>query len=319
MGTKMATTDHVERIWSIHKNVHSLSFDKEHETSRFGNFKDNHLFIHDHNKSTKHHLCGHNKFSHWGFDEYKKQLTLKKSNDVPQTQKLQATEQYLFDGTVDWEQQGYVTPVKNQGQCGSCWAFGTVATMESAHAIQTNNLVSMSEQQLIDFDTYNNNGCNGGLPYWAFYYLQTYGLVTEQEYPYYGGQEHQIISVEGNYGVGQIIQDGIHNAVEFQTIIKNNGPSSVGIYAASRSMMMYKSGVYYDSSIPYNCEVDHCVTVVGYGEMNGQKFYKIKNSWGTTWGDNGYLYLLRDVQGYLGILEYPCSGTYKYISNTSSN
>ncbi|PWA55285.1 papain family cysteine protease [Artemisia annua] len=201
----------------------------------------------------------------------------------------------------DWREKGAVTPVKNQGSCGSCWSFSTTGALEGSHFLQTGELVSLSEQQLVDCDhecdpaEYNScdSGCNGGLMNNAFeYILKSGGLQKEEDYPYTGkdGTCHfdksKIAASVANFSVVSTDEDQIA-----ANLVKN-GPLAIGINAAW--MQTYIGQV----SCPYICskqKMDHGVLLVGYGSagyaplrFKDKPYWIIKNSWGADWGEEGY-------------------------------
>lgn len=198
----------------------------------------------------------------------------------------------------DWTQHGAVTPVKDQGQCGSCWAFSTVGNIEGVWEIAGNQLTGLSEQQEVDCSK-TSYGCQGGWPFWAMSdMLQSpYNgrIDTEQGYPYTAEDGNCAFST--NY-VGATIK-AYKNYCNEQTapctedqmaqLLYQTGPLSACLDA--NNMQYYQGGI--DSGD--NCDpsyIDHCITIVGYGvTQNGTEFWKIKNSWGTSWGESGYYYL----------------------------
>ena len=201
---------------------------------------------------------------------------------------------------VDWVTAGAVTPVKNQGQCGSCWSFSTTGALEGAFFIKTGTLDSFSEQQLVDCDTRKNGGkdmgCNGGLMDNAFSWIEKNGgLCTEAEYPYKSGTTKTGGSCDTSCEVvkGSDIKDFVDvtpNSDDAMMTALVQQPIAIAIQADQKSFQLYKSGVFTDSC---GTGLDHGVLAVGYGTMSGKDYYRVKNSWGETWGDSGYIYLGR--------------------------
>jgi len=196
------------------------------------------------------------------------------------------------DDSVDWRQKGAVTPVKNQGACGSCWAFSTTGDVEGTHFLATGNLVSLSEQDLVDCDHNGDQGCNGGLPTQAMQsIIDAGGIESEDAYPYEGRDgtctfDKSKVAVKiSNYTC--VAPD----EAQMKAFIEKNGPVSIGINA--NTLQFYMGGI----ADPFDIlcspkHLDHGVLIVGYGVENSKPFWIVKNSWGQGWGEKGYFRII---------------------------
>jgi len=206
--------------------------------------------------------------------------------------------------SLNWTAQGKVTPVKNQGQCGSCWAFSATGALESAHAIVSDHLVSLSEQQLVDCNVGSpSGGCAGGWPFNAFRYAERHSMCTESEYPYTAEDGNCHANSCTGLELGTVI--GYKNVATTEHDLMSavaKGPVSVTV-RVSGPFSSYKSGV-----LSGGCSgpLNHAVLAVGYGIKDTRKYWNLKNSWGARWGMNGYILLERGRggEGAYCILQY---------------
>lgn len=233
---------------------------------------------------------GTNQFTDMTQDEFKMRLGYKAHLKTVRGAEMLSTEG--VPTSVDWRKEGAVTPVKDQGQCGSCWAFSATGSIEGAYAIANKNLVSFSEQQLVDCSTDEGNmGCNGGLMDYAFTYVETSKLETESDYPYTamdGDCDYK--AAKGKITLGGF-KDVTANSPDQLEAAVALGPVSVAIEADTGVFQSYTSGII--SSKGCGTNLDHGVLVVGYGTEGGKDFWILKNSWGSSWGESGYFRVLK--------------------------
>jgi len=214
----------------------------------------------------------------------------------------------VLPASVDWTEQGVVTSVKNQGQCGSCWSFSTTGGLEGAWAISTGHLLSLSEQQFVDCDT-TDSGCNGGLMDYAFAFAEKNGICTEASYAYTatGGTCLASSCTVGipKGGVVGFMDVSTEEELSLAEAVAQQ-PVSVAIEADRSAFQLYKSGVFQQRC---GTKLDHGVLAVGYGTDGGVDYWKVKNSWGVSWGEQGYIRLVRgkSTAGECGILSGPPS------------
>jgi KDEL-tailed cysteine endopeptidase len=286
------------------------------------NFANNDDTIETHNAKNMSYTLGHNKFSHMSYEEWKAYVRLGLDRPDP-TLKADFIHDAPADlsslaSSIDWTTLGAVTPVKDQGQCGSCWSFSTTGSIEGAYYNKYGVLKSFSEQNFVDCDTLSNggrdHGCNGGLMDNAFSWAKKNGGVCyEADYPYVSGTTQKA----GTCNQSKCTKDAKSAPASYVDVTKNSdsalmsainiGPVSVAIEADQAAFQLYKSGVFTGTC---GTNLDHGVLAVGYGTLNGVDYYKVKNSWGISWGDNGFILLQRGVsqkEGQCGILSGPPS------------
>jgi len=265
------------------KSQYGMKYGSEQDAVRFQNYKSNDAKIQDHNLIMgRHYSVAHNKFSDLTQEEFKAMYL------GTFQQKEQKNSQFLIGhesqaDSIDWVAKGAVSPVKDQGQCGSCWAFSTVGALEGLYAIKNGKIQTFSEQALVDCSDNGNEGCNGGLMDQAFEWVETHGIPTEDAYPYKAVDQtcKSFTSAFKDTGFVDVPQ----NSADQLVAALNIQPVAVAINAESWHFQFYSGGV-----MTFDCatDLDHGVLAVGYGTDNGKTFWKLKNSWGTGWGEKGY-------------------------------
>ncbi|KAL9976062.1 hypothetical protein ACROYT_G013305 [Oculina patagonica] len=297
-----------ELQWKAWKNFHGKSYATEsEEDARKAIWKDNLMKIAEHNSQGRSHVLAMNHFGDLTQDEYSFFYLGMRSHFSNETKRSGSTflepSHVSLPTEVDWRKEGYVTGVKNQGQCGSCWAFSTTGSLEGQHFKKTGQLVSLSEQNLVDCSTsYGNHGCQGGLMDYAFKYIKANGGIdTEASYPYEARNDncHFSASSVGATDTGFVdVPQGSESGLQSATATV--GPISVAIDASHMSFQFYHSGVYNEPRCS-STQLDHGVLVVGYGTYQGQDYWLVKNSWGTGWGMEGYIMMSRNKNNQCGI------------------
>ncbi|XP_071135630.1 procathepsin L-like [Mytilus edulis] len=311
-GHVVTSFEPYDKSWEKFKLEHSKSYHTiEEETYRRTVFKKNALKIEEHNKQyslgQKSYYLGINQFAdleHWEYMQHHGFQVKKTVNRTSTGSKFLPPLNAVLPENVDWRDKGYVTPVKNQGQCGSCWSFSTTGALEGQHFRKSGKLLSLSEQQLVDCSgDYGNEGCNGGLMDDAFKYIKAVGgLETEDDYPYTAKQHkcdfdasETVASDTGFVDVESGSESDLKKASA------SVGPISVAIDASHQSFQLYKGGVY-DEEECSSKNLDHGVLCIGYGtDDSGNDYWLVKNSWGETWGDQGYVKMTRNKDNQCGI------------------
>jgi len=271
---------------------------------RYRQFKLNMDFVDQHNKGQFSYQVGLNKFADLSGTEFAKIYTGLQTNvDLKAFTSKNSAPVAAPPATWDWRSTGAVTGIKNQAQCGSCWAFSTTGSTEGCHKIKTGSLVSLSEQNLMDCSgSYGNEGCDGGLMTQAMQYIiSNGGIDTEATYPY-TAQDGNCQWNPSNSGATLASYVNVNSGDESDLQQKVwTGPTSVAIDASQASFQMYTSGVYSDP----NCsptQLDHGVLAVGWNtDASGGPYWIVKNSWGTDWGFNGYIWMARNDNNMCGI------------------
>jgi len=300
---------------------HQKRYEPAEYVLRFGNFQENLRKIERLNANPKRTATyGVTQFSDLSHEEFRSMpcghsnlndINNRRPNFVPRMGRLpELVAPEAIPSSWDWEQMGAVTGVKNQGQCGSCWAFSTIGNVEGVNFLQTKTLVSLSEEQVVDCSTQSGDeGCDGGWPFWAMTDMDASPFSgywdTEASYPYIAGN-----GVSGNCSFKTSEEGAIETTYlsfcqtvnptapcgmqQTQQLLMKYGPLSACLNA--ESMESYNSGVDNPGSSCDPTQIDHCITLVGWGVDNSTAapYWRIKNSWSTSWGEQGYYRLYRD-------------------------
>jgi len=310
------STEDIEKVFNSWVDEFNKDFeDATDYLHRLGVFAENLKKIESHNNAGHSWTMAVNEFAHLTADEFTSLYTgfAPPAVDASIPREVFDPANVTAPSSWDWTEHGAVTPVKNQGSCGSCWSFSTTGGLEGAYYMKNKELVSFSEQQLVSCDTVD-QGCNGGLMDNAFQWItDNGGLCKEDDYPYTSGGGHAAMCKKNKCTVvkgstptkftdvstkPQVVpctEKTMQAAVAQQ-------PISVAIEADQSSFQFYSSGVMTGSC---GTQLDHGVLVVGYGTLDGTDYWKIKNSWGESWGMNGFINIARGISqkgGQCGVL-----------------
>jgi len=271
----------------------------EHFDNIYQKWLSNDKFIEEINGKNLTYDLGHNQFSGMDDEDFRKYLGY--SGEYSGISSNRSFEKAIYDTSlyslpekINWVENGAVTEVKDQGQCGSCWSFSTTGALEGAFFIKNGNTEIFSEQQLVDCDNFKNGGrdmgCNGGLMDRAFAWIEKNGgLCSEADYPYVSGETktggtcQKTCNVVENSKIVSFVDVEPSSDIAMMTALTQQ-PVSIAIEADQREFQLYKSGIFTGVC---GTKLDHGVLLVGYGT----DYYLVKNSWGVSWGDGGYIKL----------------------------
>ncbi|XP_066551438.1 cathepsin S [Amia ocellicauda] len=312
----------LDSTWADWKTLHGKQYTEDSEGYRRQIWEENLRFIEQHNlehSQGKHsYTLGMNHFGDLTQQEVTEMMTGFSPDDA-----LEDTPVSNWIGSsqrppreLDWRNKGYVTGVKSQGSCGSCWAFSATGALEGQYFKKTGKLVSLSEQNLVDCtknNKYGNHGCKGGNSFRAFKYIRdNKGIASEKSYPYTGKDNkkcqyrraQKAATCKGYTFLPR------NNETTLRDALAVIGPIAVSVDASQKTFHLYRSGIYYDPKCSHN--TSHAVLAVGYGisffqsgNRHPNKYWILKNSWGTCWGDKGYMQLARAYGNQCGVAKKP--------------
>jgi len=298
--------------WKDFKATHNKSYDTtQEETKRFHIFIDNQRKIETHNREydagRKSFQLGMNRFGDMTNQEFRQLMNgygglRDQSDSTGRGSTFLVPHNVLIPKEIDWRQKGYVTHVKDQKDCGSCWAFSAVGAMEGQQFRKSGTMIELSEQNLVDCSrSFNNSGCGGGWMDNAFnYVMANNGIDTEDSYPY---EAKDLPCRFKKEDIGAVVTRFVDikqgDESDLEAALATVGPVSIAVDAGG--FQFYVKGVLNDPDCS-TTDLDHAVLAVGYGETpEGEKFYIVKNSWGTIWGETGYIRMSRQKNNQCGV------------------
>ncbi|KAM0940271.1 putative chymopapain protein [Dioscorea sansibarensis] len=338
-----------ESLWDLYerwRSHHTVTRDIAEKHRKFNVFKVNVRYIHEFNKKDAPYKLRLNKFGDLTKEEFRKTYAgsriyhhMMLRGDRRGSSNFTHAETNDLPVSIDWRQKGAVTGIKDQGHCGSCWAFSTVVAVEGINQIKTNKLLSLSEQELIDCDKDENQGCNGGLMDLAFDFVKKIGgLTSEANYPYEAEEgtcdtskeNSPLVVIDGHVNVPENDENALMKAVA-------NQPVSVAIEASGADFQFYSEvhplctllsirkalnifelqmqGVFTGDC---GTDLDHGVAIVGYGiTQDGTKYWTVKNSWGPEWGEKGYIRMQRGTSRSGGLCGIAMEASYPIKTSTN--
>jgi len=313
-----SATDRVREEFEKFKQEHGKVYPSlQEEELRFNIFKENYLETRVHSRQVLSYTVGITQFSDLTKEEFKR--TYLGFKRLPATaNNVTARVSSNLPDSVNWVEKGVVTEVKNQGRCGSCWAFSTTEQVESYAAIKTGELMDLSTQQVTscspnDLQCGGKGGCYGSVTQLGFNYLQLFGHIKEEDYPYKSGTTGHTEKCEYDASKAAVRLTGYNtlpanDAEAIKTHLAEVGPLAIAVDASAWGS--YTGGVFSGCSFDENISINHGVQLVGYGSefsiYGVYDYWLVRNSWGPRWGEDGYIKLLRTTE--CGLNSTPMDG-----------
>ncbi|OHT10066.1 Crustapain [Tritrichomonas foetus] len=279
-------------------------FNKDDYHIRLGLFLANSQLVEESN-----HLSGRqfkidmNRFACYTPAEYKQLLGAKLNERTQQVRSKIIVTRYLNSASIDWRDRGVVGSIRDQGNCGSCWAFSACQAMESVYAIRYGELPEFSPKNLVDCNT-RGYGCDGSMPCTAIDWvteMQNGKIMLEKDYPYVPVQSTCLFDETKAKGTfNYYLISNFDDEDQLASNVESHGPMSVCIDASTTNFRLYSSGIFYDETCRSDY-INHAVGCVGFGDVDGAEYWILKNSWGADWGENGYIRLARNKGNHCAI------------------